>query len=164
MTGLDALLDEAGLRPGSATCAAILGVIVGVGTLIGSVLAGVVLAEPVGTDWFALLAWSVVLTQVVAAVLLIVGGVRLAIGGGRGALVTGAALEFWVCGGYLLHALTVVAADAGEPPAAAVVFVVTPVLVAAAAASSLLLAMRPMTAEYLLFSRHGHRLYPVARR
>ncbi|ROP34815.1 hypothetical protein [Saccharothrix texasensis] len=152
MTGLDVLLDEAGRRPGTATCAALLSVLVGVGTLIGGVLAGVVLSEPVGTGWFALLAWSVVVTQVVAAVLSIAGGVRLAVGGGRGALVTGAALELLVCGGYLLHALTVMAPDVGEPPSAAVVFVAVPVAVAATAASALVLALRPMTGEYLLFS------------
>jgi hypothetical protein len=153
MTVLDALVDEAGLRPGSTTCAAILSVLVGIGTLIGGVLAGVVLSEPAGTGWFALLAWSVVVTQVVAAVLLIAGGVRLAVGGGRRALVTGAALELWVCAGYLLHALAVVAPDAGEPPSTAVVFVAVPVVVAAAAVATLFLALRPMTAEYLLFSR-----------
>lgn len=152
MTGLDALLDEAGLRPGSATCAAILSVLVGIGTLVGSVLAGVVLSAPAGTGWFALLAWSVVVTQVVAAVLLIAGGVRLAVGGGRGALTTGAALELWVCAGYLFHALAVVAPDAGEPPSTAVVVVAVPVVVAAAAATALILALHPMTGEYLLFS------------
>ncbi|MEU4769434.1 hypothetical protein AB0H12_39950 [Actinosynnema sp. NPDC023794] len=153
MTGLDALVDEAGWRPGSTTCAAVLSVLVGIGTLIGSVIAGVVLPEPTGTGWFALLAWSVVVTQVAAAVLLIAGGVRLAVGCGRRALVTGAALELWVCTGYLLHALVVVAPDAGEPTNAALVFVAVPVVVAAAAASALFLALRPMTAEYLLLSR-----------
>ena len=104
VTGLDASLDEAGVRPGSATCAAVLSVLVGVGTLIGSVLAG-------------------------------------------------AAMELWVCAGYLFHALAVVAPDADEPSGVVVVFVAIPVVVAVAAVSSLLLAMRPMTAEYLLFSR-----------
>ncbi|NUT52630.1 MAG: hypothetical protein HOV94_35885 [Saccharothrix sp.] len=153
MTGLDALVDEAGMRPGSATCAAGLGVLVGVGTLIGSVLAGGFLSGPAGSGWMMPLAWSVVVAQVVAAVLLIAGGVRLAIGGGRSALVVGVVLEFWVCAGYLLHALVVMAPDAGEPPGTAAVFVAVPVVVAAATATSLVLAMRPMTAEYLLFSR-----------
>lgn len=153
MTGLDALLDEAGLRPGSTTCAAILSVLVGLGTLIGSVLAGVMLPELAGAGWFALLAWSVVATQVVAAVLLIAGGVRLAVGGGRGALVIGVALELWVCTGYLLHALAVVARDASEPPSAAVVVVAVPIVIAAAAASALFLALCPMTTAYLLFTR-----------
>lgn len=159
MTGLDALLDEAGLRPGSATCAAVLGVLVGVGTLIGGVLAGVVLPEPAGSGWFGLLAWSVVVAQVVAAVLLILGGVRLAAGHGRRALVIGAALELCVCAGYLLHALAVVAPDAGEAPGTAVVFVAVPVVVAAAAAASLFLAMHPMTAEHVAKSLTDSRRY-----
>ncbi|HET6707247.1 hypothetical protein, partial [Amycolatopsis sp.] len=111
---------------------------------------GLVLA---GASWFVLLAGAVVVAQVVAAVLLIVGGVRLGTGAGRGALVTGAALELGVCAGYLVHAVTVVAPDAGEPPAAAVVFVAVPVVVAAAATASLVLALRPATTEYLLFTQ-----------
>jgi len=49
-------------------------------------------AEPAGASWLVLLTWSVVVTQVVAVVLFIAGGVRLAAGAGRGALTTGAAL------------------------------------------------------------------------
>ncbi|MDQ2583461.1 hypothetical protein [Saccharothrix yanglingensis] len=154
MAGLDALLDEAGQRPGTVTWAAILGVLVGLGTLAGAVLAGVVLVEPSGTGWFALVAWSVVVAQVVAAVLLLAGGVRLAIGAGRRALIAGAALELAVCAGYLLHALSAVASATGESPAAAAVFIAVPIVVAAAAGASLLLALRPVTVEYLLFGRY----------
>jgi hypothetical protein len=102
-------------------------VLVGAGTLIGSGLPGVIVAEPAGASWFVLLAWSAVVTQVVAPVLLIAGGVRLGAGAGRGALITGAALEFGVCAGYVVHA--VVAPDADEPTAAAVVFIAVPVVV-----------------------------------
>lgn len=153
MTRLDALLDEAGMRPGSVTCAAVLGVLVGIGTLIGGVLAVVVLVEPPAVGWVVLLAWSVVAVQVVASVLLTVGGMRLAMGIGRSALVTGAALELLVCGAYLLHALTLIAPDSDNAPEAVVISTAVPVAVATAAASSLLLTLRRTATGYLLLSR-----------
>lgn len=152
MSTRDALLDEAGLRPGSATCAAVLGVLVGGGTLIGGAVVVMALLEHAGAAWFALLTWSVVVTQVVAAVLLITGGARLATGAGRRALIAGAALELLVCACYLLHALAVVASDTDETPETVAVFITIPVVVAAMTASSLLLALRSTTTEYLIFS------------
>lgn len=137
---LDALLDGRG-RPPSVTWAAILSATAGAATLIASVIVVGVTFSHAGADWALIVAWVVAITQVTAAVLLIVGGFRLALGDGRRVLVVGAVLHFLVCGVYLLYAQTVVANNSTEPPDTVVIFTVMPFAFAALPAVSLFLVL-----------------------
>lgn len=148
---VDALTDETGLRPRSVTCAALLGVLTGGVTLVASVIGIGLLLAPAGTFLALLLAWLVMLTQVTAAVLLIVGGGQLMIGISRTTLIVGAALDLLVCAVYLLYALTVLAHDPTEPPHTTTVFATISLVFAVAPTLSLILAMLPITTEYLRY-------------
>lgn len=149
-TRLEALLDTPGLRPGSVTLAAVLGVVAGGVTLLASVFVVGVLVESAGaSDWFVILAWMVAVVQVAAVVLLIVGGTRLALGAGRTGLVAGATLQLLICAVYLLYALTVVAHNTTEAPSTVVAMTTIPFVFAAILASSLFLALHPTTTQYL---------------
>lgn len=135
---LDALLDWEG-RPLSVAWAAILSVTAGAATLVAS---GVVLAILIGAlGGFLLLAWLVAIAQVVAAVLLIAGGLRLAMGDGRTVLVVGATLHLLVCGAYVLYARTEVARDTTEGPGIVAIFTAMPFVFAALPAVSLFLVL-----------------------
>lgn len=137
---LDALLDWAG-RPLSVTWAALLSVTAGTGTLVASVVVIWAVFGHVGADWFLAVAQLVAVTQVVAATLLIVGGLRLAMGDGRTVLVVGATLHLLVCGAYVLYARTEVAGDTTEGPTTAAIFTAMPFVFAALPAVSLFLVL-----------------------
>ncbi|MPZ84216.1 MAG: hypothetical protein GEV28_28970 [Actinophytocola sp.] len=85
---MTARLLDAPHRPAAVTTAAVLAVLAGGMTLIASV----VVIGALGTLDVSL-PWLVAVTQVTGAVLLVVGGLRLAQGAGRAVLLTGATLQ-----------------------------------------------------------------------
>lgn len=136
------LLERFESQPGSVVFAALLGMTAGGITLVGSVIVFGTLVTHVGADWFRNVAWLVAVAQVAAAVLLIAGGLRLAVGAGRTVLVAGATLHLLVCAVYVLYAQTAVADDTTEPPSTVAIFTAIPLVFAALSGSSLLLALR----------------------
>lgn len=138
----DVLLDEQGLRPAAATGAATVAVVSGGATLVGAVLVVTAVVAPGGVAWFA------PALQVAAAVLLIAGGARLAVGAGRGVLLGGIVAQFLTCAMHALYAVTVVAdnpEDAGLTP----VLLAIAGVFAALDALALYLTLRPSTAAFL---------------
>jgi hypothetical protein len=149
VAAIDALFEN-GLRPPSVTCAAVLGVLAGSMTLVVSLVVFGALSGPGGAAvWVVLLTWLVALTQVAGAVLLIIGGVRLAVGAGRTSLVAGAALQALVSAVYLVFAHTVVAHDTDEPRATVVAMTGVAIVLAAVPVVSAVLASLPTASEYL---------------
>jgi hypothetical protein len=146
-TWLEELLSRP--RPGFVTWAAILSVLGGGVTLAATGIIGIVLFDPTGSGWMVIVVGLVAVAQVTGAVLLIVGGTRLALGAGRTGLVVGASLHFLVCGAYLLHAQTVVAGNSTEPPGTVAFFTVLSFLFAVLPAGGLFLALHRETTEYL---------------
>jgi hypothetical protein len=109
-------------------------------TFVGSPVIVTVLFDSTMATWFFPLVLTVAVTQLTAAVLLIVGGVRLMRGAGRAVLVAGNVLHLLVCATYVLYALTVVANNSADPPATAVAMAVAPVVFAALPVTSLIMA------------------------
>jgi hypothetical protein len=137
------------LRPRVTTSAAVLSALSGGMTFVaGAVIVGA-LFQRAGASWFTVVAWLVAAAQATAAILSIIGAVRLARGAGRTPLVAGAVLHFLVCAAYLLYAQTVVARDTTEPPATVLVFTILPFVFATPSVISLVLALRRDTTEFL---------------
>jgi hypothetical protein len=112
----------------------------GFATLLGCAFVGAVLFDSTTADSFFPLVLAVAITQVAAGVLLIVGGVRLARGAGRGMLVAGNVSHLLLCAIYVLYALTVVANNSADPPSTVVAMAVAPVVFAALPVTSLIMA------------------------
>jgi hypothetical protein len=118
-------------QPGTVFLAAAFGELAAGLTLVGAVVIGG--AQPNGA-----LVWLVVGAQVIAAALLVAGGISLLLGHGRRMLIAGGVLDLVVCGAYLLY----LAAD--EP---ALVWV--PFIFVGLVAVSLVLASLPVTRDHL---------------
>jgi hypothetical protein len=133
------------LRPGTVTVAAVLAITQAGMTAIASAVFAMALVWD--NPWQP--AAIVFLAQVTGVALLVVGAVRLFLGGGRAALVAGAALELVICAFYLVYPIVVLPDDPNGNAAEVIVpavlgLAVLPVIV-------LGLAVTGRTAEYLRF-------------
>ena len=144
--GWQTLLDERGLRPSAVTAAAGLAVLAGCMTLAAGVVVVGALVPSGLTDPRLIIAWLVAGSQVASAVLLMVGGVRLALGTDRKIVLAGAGLLLLVCTAYLLYAVIVVAKDDTENPSALVTVAIGFAIVGF---GSLALALSRSATEYL---------------
>jgi hypothetical protein len=118
-------------QPGAVFLAAAFGALAGGVTLVGAVIVG-------GTGSTDAVGWLVTGAQVVAAALLIGGGISLLMGVGRTALIAGAVLDLLLCAVHLWYALA-------EQPG----LIAVPFGFAVVVAASLVLALRRVTREYL---------------
>jgi len=143
-------------RPGTATTASVLAFIQAGITLIPTVifLAGLLGAEG-GSGSDAALGWTVVIFQLIGAVLLIVGGVQLLGGKSRAMIVAGAAVElacslFWIIRIAAIDSqgLDVIDAGKGVIIGFAIFFAIMPTI-------SLVMALGGTTTQFLQ-SRRGH--------
>ncbi len=140
------LFDDQGLRPGVVTAAAVTGVFVGGVMLTAGMVVALSLVGPGSVTLLTISIWLLAAIQVTAPVLMIVGGLRLAMGVGRTALVVGAVLELVACLGNLLFVVLVVWPE----PADTSVFVTTVTLVFALLAATVWFgATRPAATEYV---------------
>lgn len=140
-------------RPTPAAVAAVmLGVAAAVGTLWGTFYVVVMVFTSAGAEWFTVVAAVVAVVQLITAALLIVGGVRLSAGKGRGWLLTGLAFVLLLCGIHWLNAVILVA---GDPDDAGVVpfFMIFPIAMAVITLGSLFLALLPTVGAFLADSR-----------
>lgn len=144
-TWLGAVLDVDERRPGPATAAATLGVFSGGATLIGATIVFVAAFSWGAVPWGPAVA---VLVQVSAGVLLLVGGVRLGVGAGRGVLLLGVALEGVTCVVHVWYVLTSVTSDPDDAALAPVLLTIAGVF-AALAVVTLCAALRPSVGRFL---------------
>ncbi len=105
-------------------------------------------------------ATMVLAAQLVAAVLLIIGTVRIVAGGGRSALIAGAGLDLLVCVLYLVFVAIVLPRNDIATTTTVVVAIALALYLAVLPAIILGLAMSARTAEYLHFTGRGTR-YPL---
>jgi len=161
---MKALLDTEGRRPGSVTAAVALSLISGCGTFAGGmnfVAALVVTGTEYATDWFVNTTFAVGAVQVVTAVLLVVGGVRLALGLGRRLLVTGMVLQLLTCVPWTLYAVVEVAGNPQDGWDIAGYFLTVAGFFAVMATISLLQALSATATRFLSLGGY-HRAQPVA--
>lgn len=148
-TGRQMLFDDHGLRPGAVTTAAGLAAFAGCLTLATGVVVVAALVPSRLTDPRVIIAWLVAGTQLTAAVLLMVGGVRLASGIGRKSVVAGASMLLLVCTAYLYYAVVVVQKNDTEPPSTPILLSAIAVGFTILAVGTLALALSPSATEYL---------------
>jgi hypothetical protein len=98
-------------RPTSVTWSALLTMAVGGTTLVcSSIIIGALLSAFTVSGLYVVVV-LVALTQVSAGVLLVIGGLRLAMGSSRREVLVGVVLLFLTCGAYVLYTVTEVAGD-----------------------------------------------------
>jgi hypothetical protein len=143
------------LIPGPVKAAAALAVAQAGLTGVPSVVLGIAIFEE--NRWHP--ATMVLAAQLIGAVLLIVGTVRIVLGGGRSALIAGAGLDLLLCVVYLVFATIVLPRDGSATTPVVIVAIVLALYLAVLPAIILGLALSAKTAEYLYsFARPADRL------